>query len=188
MKKIILFVFCLAAMGFVYAQEEEETAEKKFDPSKLFFGGYIGLSFGDYTLVNVSPQVGYRFNQYFAAGAGINFIYTSTRYRYYVPEYKEEYGVAGLNIFGRIYPIQFLFLQLQPELNYTWGRNKYYDDSPEQKLKGLVVPSVLGGLGAAIPTGARGATIITAQYDLLQQYRSPYGNQVFFSFGYSVGF
>ena len=103
MKRIILLVFCLAAIGFVYAQEEE-TGEKKFDPNKLFFGGYIGLSFGDYTLVNVSPQVGYQFNQYFAAGAGINFIYSSTRYRYYVPEYKEEYGVAGLNVFGRVYP------------------------------------------------------------------------------------
>ena len=67
MKRITLLVFCLAMLGFVYAQEGEETGEKKFDPQKLFFGGYIGLSFGDYTLVNVSPQVGYQFNQYFAA-------------------------------------------------------------------------------------------------------------------------
>jgi len=184
MKRIILLVFCLAAMGFVYAQEEEETGEKKFDPKKLFFGGYIGLSFGDYTLVNVSPQVGYQFNQYFAAGAGINFIYSSSKYSYY----KDKFGVVGLNVFGRINPFRFAFIQLQPELNYTWGKWEYYDDSPDEKLKGLVVPSVLAGLGAMIPTGTNGATIILAQYDLLQQYRNPYGNQVFFSIGYSMGF
>jgi len=189
MKRIILFVFCLAAMGFVYAQEEE-TGEKKFDPNKLFFGGYIGLSFGDYTLINVSPQVGYQFSQYFAAGAGINFIYTSIHsFDQYGDEYKEKAGVVGLNVFGRFYPFQFLFLQVQPELNYTWGDRNYYSDlATDFKYKGTVVPSVLGGLGAAIPTGSRGATIILAQYDLLQQSRNPYGNQVFFSIGYSTGF
>jgi hypothetical protein len=186
MKKIILFVFCLAAMGFVYAQEEENP-DKKFDPNKLFFGGYIGLSFGNYTLINVSPQVGYQFNQYFAAGAGINFIYSSFNDPYTIPTYK-KYGVVGLNVFGRINPIRFLFLQVQPELNYTWGYQKDYENGPELKQKGMIVPSVLGGLGAMIPTGSKGAMMILAQYDLLQQSRNPYGEQVFFSIGYTTGF
>jgi len=128
MKRIILLVFCLGALGFAYAQEEENP-DKKFDPNKLFFGGYIGLSFGDYTLVNVSPQVGYQFNPYLAAGAGINFIYSSATYSYY----KDKFGVVGLNVFGRINPIRFLFLQLQPELNYTWGKYDFFDDQPDEK-------------------------------------------------------
>ena len=32
-----------------------------FDKSKLFFGGNLGLAFGTYTIVNVSPLVGYQF-------------------------------------------------------------------------------------------------------------------------------
>ncbi len=170
------------------AQDQEDESSRGFDKSKLFFGGTFGLGFGsNQTLVNVSPQVGYRFNRTLAAGAGVNFIYSSYRYRWSVPEYKENYGVAGLNVFGRIYPIDYLFLQLQPEANYSWGKFKFYDDREDQKLPGKIVPSLLGGAGAAIPAG-NGAFLIMVQYDLLQNERSPYGNRAFYNFGYNFGF
>ena len=190
MKKILLVI---AALVFVhiatFAQDEEgEPVKKGFDKNKLFFGGNFGLGFGNVsTLVNISPQIGYRFNDYLAAGAGVNFIYSSYRYRFTVPEYKEQYGVTGLNIFGRVYPIEYLFFQVQPELNYTWGKFKFYDGEPDQKLDAKFVPSLLGGAGAAIPAG-RGAFIVMVQYDLLQNDRSPYGNRAFFNFGYNIGF
>lgn len=163
-------------------EQKEETGSGGFDKSKLFFGGNFGLGFGSSnTLVNISPQAGYRFNDYLAAGAGINFIYSS--YKYY--GYKANYGVTGLNIFGRVYPIEYAFLQVQPEMNYTWGKYKF-DDGTEQKLDGKFVPSLLGGVGAAIPAG-RGAFIVLVQYDLLQNERTPYGNRAFFNFGYNIG-
>lgn len=146
------------------------------------------MGFGNnQTLVNVSPQVGYRFNRTLAAGVGVNFIYSSYRYRFATPEFKENYGVAGLNVFGRVYPIDYLFLQLQPEANYSWGKYKYSDDTPDLKLQGKIVPSLLGGAGAAIPAGS-GAFIVMIQYDLLQNARSPYGNRAFYNFGYNFGF
>lgn len=161
------------------AQDQDEETTRGFDKSKLFFGGTFGLGFGsNQTLVNVSPQVGYRFNRTLAAGVGVNFIYSSYRYRFYTPEFKENYGVAGLNVFGRVYPIDYIFLQLQPEANYSWGKYKYYDGTPDQKLNGKIVPSLLGGAGAAIPAGS-GAFLIMVQYDLLQNVRSPYGNRAF---------
>lgn len=181
---VVIFLSLLSLQSL--AQYEEPV--KGFDRNKLFFGGTLGLAFGsNSTLVNVSPQMGYRFNQYLAAGVGVNFIYSSYRYRYYSPEYKENYGVAGLNVFGRVYPIEYLFLQIQPEANYNWGKFKFYDGSPDQKLEGKVVPSLLGGVGAAIPAG-RGAFLIMMQYDLLQNERSPYGNRAFYNFGYNFGF
>jgi hypothetical protein len=171
-----------------YERDREREPKQGFDKSKLFFGGNFGLGFGgNSTLVNVSPQIGYRFNPYLAAGAGVTFLYSSYRYRYYNPEYKENYGVAGLNVFGRVYPIEYLFLQIQPEMNYNWGKFKFYDGSPDQKLKGKIVPSLLGGAGAAIPAGG-GAFIVMVQYDLLQNTRSPYGNRAFYNFGYNFGF
>lgn len=192
MKKIILAA-CLFTMfsAVAVAQDEpEEPKEKGFDKSKLFIGGNFGLGFGNVsTLVNVSPQIGYRFNKYLAAGVGINFIYSSYKYNYQTTdEYKEQYGVAGLNVFGRVYPIQYVFLQVQPEANYTWGKQKFTNYDFEQKLDSKIVPSLLGGVGAAIPTGGRGYFLISANYDLLQNARSPYGNHAFFNFGYNVGF
>jgi len=191
----ILLLITVLAGSYANAQrprEDDPEPTTGFDKSKLFFGGNFGLSFSNYyTLVNVSPQIGYRFNDYLAAGTGINFLYSSQKS---IDIYGYDYsrlniGVAGLNVFGRVYPIKEAFLQLQPELNYTWGNIKYYSTPPAtQKLDGEFVPSLLGGAGGAIPTGGRGAFIIMVQYDLLQQSRSPYGNHAFFSFGYNVGF
>lgn len=188
MKKYLLTACLLALFTVVaVAQDEQEEPERKgFDRDKLFFGGNFGLGFGNVsTLVNVSPQVGYRFNRYVAAGAGINFIYSS--YKYQFAGYKEQYGVTGLNIFGRFYPIEYVFVQAQPEANYTWLKYKFDNGEPDYKFPNKIVPSLLGGIGAAIPAG-RGAFIVMAQYDLLQQERSPYGNRAFFNFGYNIGF
>jgi hypothetical protein len=168
---------------------EEAPPKKGFDKSKLFFGGSFGLGFGSVsTLINISPQVGYRFNKYFAAGAGVNFIYSSYKYEYNYPPYKDQYGVTGLNVFGRFYPIPYLFVQAQPEANYTWGKYKSLDGSFDDiKLPGKIVPSLLGGVGAAIPAG-RGAFIVMIQNDLIHDERSPYGTRSFFNFGYNIGF
>ncbi len=188
MKKCFAMMLLLGAVcfGHLQAQEEQPVEKKGFDPSKLFFGGNFGLSFGDYTLVNVSPQVGYHFNKYFAAGAGVNFIYSSFKTRYFpsnTEAYRDNFGNTGVNVFARVYPIQFLLLQMQPELNYNWGKRKLADGT-NLKLPGKFVPSVLAGAGGVLPAG-RGAMIAMLQYDLVQDPRSPYGSKVFFTIGYN---
>jgi len=188
-KKCFLILLLVTPTLFVVAQDEEpeEEPKKGFDKEKLFFGGTFGASFGNYTFVNVSPQVGYRFNRFFAAGTGINFIYSSSKYDYGNPnlDYKNEYGVVGLNIFGRVYPIEYILIHAQPEVNYTWGKVKFYDGTPEQKLDGKFVPCLLVGGGAAIPMGGRGAMTVMLQYDVIQDVRSPYGTNPFLSIGFS---
>ena len=191
MKVKYLLAICLfvGASGSVFSQDEEEQPKQGFDKSKLFVGGAFGLSFGSYTLVNLSPQVGYQFSRFFAAGAGINGLYSSEKWDEVYGESRTEYGVIGLNIFGRVYPIPFAFAQLQPEANYVWQTDTYYDQTntkQEIKLGGKMIPSILAGVGAAIPAG-RGAFTIMAQYDLLQNERSPYSENVFFSFGLNFG-
>lgn len=188
MRKILLMSFLFFSFVFVQAQEEEERGG--FDKSKLFFGGNFGMSFGNSTFINVSPQVGYRFKDWFAAGTGLNFQYSSFRSQYVGggTRSRESYGVVGMNIFGRVYPLQQVLLQVQPEMNYTWGKYKFYGNPDvESSLPGKFVPSVLLGAGGAIPMG-RGAMIIMAQYDVLQNERTPYGNRVFYNFGYNFGF
>lgn len=189
MKKY-LFAACLFACvgSATFAQDEEPPVKKGFDRDKLFVGGNFGLGFGSWsTLVNVSPQIGYRFNKYLAAGTGVNFIYSSYKYsRYSTGDEKQNYGVAGLNVFGRVYPIEFILLQLQPEANYVWGKYKFFDGTTA-KMDSKIVPSLLGGVGGALPMG-RGALIIMVQYDLLQNTNSPYGSRAFYNFGYNIGF
>jgi hypothetical protein len=191
MKKLLLFVIFVTAIGtFAHAQDENTNEKKKgFDKSKLFVGGNFGMTFGDYTLINVSPQIGYRFNQYFAAGTGINFQYVSLKERdYYTgqPVDRISQGVIGLNIFGRVYPFRQLMLQAQPELNYVFGKIKFYDGTPSTNIDASIVPSLLMGGGIVFPAG-NGGFIISVLYDVLQKPNSPYSDKPFFNFGYNFG-
>src|SRR4051812_37617007 len=102
MKKLLVLMFGSLLVFAANAQEEPAAPEKGFDNSKLFVGGYFGLSFGNATFINISPQVGYRFNKFFAAGVGINGQYSSFKTDYTDgTTTRENYGVFGLNIFGR---------------------------------------------------------------------------------------
>lgn len=188
MRLLKLATFCLLCICLssttLHAQDAPE--EKGFDKNKLFFGGNFGLSFGDYTIVNISPQLGYRFNRYIAAGVGINGQY----YSYNDGVGKNQYGIAGLNVFGRVYPIPQLFAQLQPEANYTWG--KYIPNNNDQLTQtkdSEVRPALLIGAGGVIPIGAGNSGILLmVQYDLLgERDMPPYGNKPFFSFGVNFG-
>ncbi len=189
MKKTACISFFMLLFGFSVFAQSEEGDEKKgsgFDKSRLFFGGTFGMSFGNQTFINISPQVGYQFSQFFSAGAGVNFISSSFTVRDYNGNklYKDSYSYAGLNIFGRVYPIPFLFAQVQPEYNYSWGKTKFYNGQPEIKLDGAFVPVLLIGAGAAIPAG-KGRLIAMLQYDVIGDVRSPYGRNMFFTFGYN---
>ena len=169
---------------------EQDTEEKKgFDKNRLVFGGNIGASFGDYTFVNLTPQVGYMFSQYITAGVGINYLYQSVKYydgagNDYA---SNNLSYAGMNLFTRIFPVRFLFISAQPEINYSWGKLKYkgvYGDRMDEKLAGKFVPAFLVGAGAVLSPNGKGGMFISLQYDVIQNERSPYGTNPYLNIGF----
>ena len=169
-------------------QEMADSTEKRgFDPNKLVFGGNFSISFGDFSFINISPQVGYMFSPMFTAGAGINYI--NSGIKYYDGNgneaYREKYGYAGMSLFARFFPTNFAFLMAQPEMNYSWGKVKFNSDQPDINLQSAWVPTFLIGAGANLG-GQRGrGLLLSVQYDLAQDPRSPYGTQAFISMGYA---
>ena len=187
---ILAIAFCTSAL-FVFAQEEEEEQEKKgFQKEKLFVGGNFGLTFGSYTLISISQHIVYRFTDFVAAGVGLNLQYVQVKEKYTNGDlyWKSTQGVTGLNIFGRLYPLRQFMIQVQPEMNYIFGNEIYYDTNPSQeyKLDAAIVPSLLLGGGLVIPSG-RGALITSVFYDVLQDSRSPYGKRAIVNFTFNVG-
>ena len=172
----------------VAAQDEEKTTTTN---NRLFAGGSLGLSFGNYTLINLSPQIGYRFNKYLASGIGFNLIYASQKDKdYYGRDLsKSVQGITGLNVFTRFYPVEKFFVQIQPEANYIFGNITYFQGNApgKYKLDAQIVPSFLGGGGLVVPTG-NGALITTVMYDVLQRLNSPYGNKPIVNVGYNFNF
>lgn len=181
-------VFILSVfLGFIQvAAAQQSDGSQGFDKSRLFGGGNFGLNFGTYTIINVSPQIGYYLTDQFAAGVGVNYIHYGYNDTYYQEKYAQSY--AGVNVFGRFYPLRQFFIQAQPELNYLWGKINFYGtDQSIAKIPTQFVPSLLLGGGAAIPAG-RGAVTISILYDVLQNQYSPYYHQALYGLGYNIGF
>lgn len=160
-------------------QYVNQTSKKSsFDASKLEFGGDLGLQFGRYTFISVSPQVGYRFSNMFTAGAGIGYSYYSDDDYYY--DYTEH--TVSMNLYANFYPVNFIILSVRPEVSRLWmntedksSRGEYSDNK--------FVPSVVVGGGVRL-----GAATIQIKYDIVQDDYSPYGNNLFYSVGYTFGF
>ena len=190
MKKIVFFAV-LCSLSFMVNAQEEEVKEKGFKKENVFVGGNFGLTFGDYTLINISPQVGYRFSDLFAAGVGINGQYVGYKDReFYSGDVyrKVSQGVAGLNVFGRIYPIKQVFLQAQPEANYVFGKEIYYQPTKQEyKLDAEIAPSLLLGGGAVLSPNGRSGFLISVMYDVIQHKNSPYGKKPVYNFGFNFG-
>jgi len=186
MKKIsflCLLLTVLTMQGFSQ-NEEETTAEaetKGFKKENLFVGGNLGANFGNLTQIILSPQVGYRFKKWFAAGVGVNMQYVGLKVfdNQGNDLYKQTQGVYGVNVFARAYPIRQAFIQLQPEFNWIKNKVKYNNPNfPDQKFNSNA-PSLLVGAGVGF-----GGGYIALNYDLLQNSNAPYGKEVFVSVGF----
>ena len=184
MKRNSLLILLLAASLSLAAQDESKE-------SKFFGGGSFGLSLGRYTFINLNPQVGYRFNRFLGAGMGLNLVYASQKER--DPYTRQDYrkvvqGITGLNAFLRLYPIQRFLIQVQPEGNYIFGKQIFYQPVKESfKLDAEIIPSLLVGGGLVTPTG-NGAMLFTVMYDVLQNPNSPYGSRPVVNVGYNFNF
>lgn len=169
MKKVVLFVFFII-IGFA--------ANAQFQLNKLSVSGGLGLQFGDYTVVNVAPQVGYNFTNYLNAGAGFTYTYYKEKYN----QLKQTNSYFGLNLYGKLYPIPYVVLMVQPELNRMWQTVKDIRTGISEKTEEVVPVCLVGG-------GVRfGPMTLMLQYDLAQDKYSPYGNRIFYSVGYTFGF
>ena len=141
-----------------------------FDRSKLRFGANIGLSLSsNYTHLGIGPQIGYDFNQYFMAGAGVRYNHLKSK----LSEYERSSNLLGLNLFGYVYPVRFITMFVQPEINYIWSNIKY--NQGDTVSSSGFAPSLVMGAGLRL-----GYTHVTINYDLIQHRRSPHPAGYFF--------
>ncbi len=188
MKKIIIIAFFsfVAVNSFAqgnnrktnFQNEEDPIEEGWFKKDHLFTGGDLTLAFGNsFTALGASPYFGYSINKYLDAAISINYTYTSQR-DYYELGDKVRQTIYGPGSFIRIYPLKFLFAQLQYEMNFI--RLKYIprDNFPSYygTTENINVNSLLLGFGYA---GGRSPESNSFYYfsvcwDLIKNRNSPY--------------
>ena len=160
-------------------KKEKPKKEKKSTGNKLFAGGSVGLSFGNYTRIAVYPQLGYRFTPKLSVGVEVGYEYIKDNR--YASSY-ETYNY-GASIFARYRLIPQLYFHVEPafynyEINY-WADNSYRD----------WVTFLFVGAGFVQKVGASSFLYAQVKFDVLQNSNSPYSDWApFWNIGMSVGF
>lgn len=132
---------------------------------KLFTGGDLGLQFGNVTIVNISPILGYWITQdQFAAGVG-------TTYQYYnYPAYNFSTSIYGGNVFSRYYFGEYIFAHGEYELLNVEAFDGFHER--------VFVPGLLAGGGYRQELGERSTLVFLILYNFSESYYTPYRNPV----------
>ncbi len=174
----ILFLSLLSTAQFI---DDEEPEYAKNDTSnfkdKLIFGGNVGIVFGSYTYVNISPIVGYKIKPEFSAGLGV--IYEYVNDKTYKPYYKTT--IYGAKLFAQY--VLFDYVILYAENNSLSLESKYYDRIHNYPEKGRFILNVPWIGGGVYQKSGRGGMYLMVLFNLNNTTNSPYP-----SYEYRMGF
>jgi hypothetical protein len=158
----------------------------------LMVGGGLSLSFysGEF-LIGANPYVAYALTNWLDAGVAINFQYYSESPEATYTNSSYHNTLLGGGIFARVYPISFIFLQVQPERNEIWQK-ELLSGQPTEKISYGVNSFLVGGGVKFGPSGSRSWGFVSVLFDLggssLSPYNGPANNIIpILRFGYNVG-
>ena len=176
-RKPVLVALLLAAFSVCSAQDS--TVQKGFKKENLFTGGSVSLSFGNRTfLAGANPVLGYSLARWVDAGIAVNYVYASQRGLY--TDDKLRQSVYGGGVFTRIFPVRFLFAQVQLEHNFI--RNKFIFENGSPSIKDQVsATSTLVGAGYTTgrePGSGRPFGYLAILFDLGNSEYSPYKDEL----------
>ncbi|HRH68530.1 MAG: hypothetical protein JNL43_02485 [Flavobacteriales bacterium] len=174
-----------AAQDYVQEPDPAPPANSRKDPrplqDRLYFGGGVSLMFGTVTNLGIAPLVGYKIDQKGKLSSGIGLNYYYYKDNRYSPSY--ESSNYGWSVFSRYRVIPQAFLHAE----YNSQSYELYSPFGETTQREWV-PFLLVGGGYSQHLGGNSYLTFQILWDLIQDLRSPYGAQPFFSVGVGVGF
>jgi hypothetical protein len=170
---LLIFMICPVANIAVAqrAAEQDSTPPKKdrHIMDRLYIGGNVGLLFGSTTLIELSPQVGYRLTDRFVPGIGITYIYQKYKDAYY----SYENSVYGGSLFAKYFFTEKFFSHVEYEMlnvEYVPDYGPYITPTIGRKW----ISSFYVGGGYSQPLGERGFAQIMILFELIQDPWYPY--------------
>lgn len=163
------------------------SAQKNTD-SKFYYGGNLGLMFGTYTVIDISPEVGYRVTERFHVGTGLNYTY----YQYKqdgtyngsnaTGGYSYSSSIYGIRFFTRYYVLDNIFLHVEDDyinLDVPTVPDQY-PHNPSISRQWLNSVLVGGGYGYAFNTDGPWLSMMVlfkVNHDIYDDYY-PYQNPI----------
>ena len=152
MKKYFLLLF-LSTSFTIISQENTDFWDN------VQFGGGVSMSFGSQTTIGVSPSAIYNFDNGFALGTGLTYIYSKNQ--------DVKTNVYGASIIS-LYQIPNIGIQLSGEFEQSFAKQTFNSQSTSTSFPALY-------LGAAYNTGR---FAIGIRYDVLYDDRSVYSSAI----------
>ncbi len=183
MKKIFVLILLAAfPLAAVIAQKEKEKDKNEknngFKKENLFTGGSIALAFYNNTfLIGASPVFGVSLTNHVDLGLVVNYNYTSYRDYATFNDRLRLYQFGG-GAFLKLYPIRFLFGQVQAEHNFITQKYIPAPGSADIAYKATIsANSLLVGGGYCIGRmgkGNRPFYYLSVLFDVSGNTNSPY--------------
>ncbi|RLD81178.1 MAG: hypothetical protein DRJ10_06490 [Bacteroidetes bacterium] len=165
MNRLLVFIaiIIIPLSGFSQYFENKKEEKKPFKEN-IFYGGILGLQFGTYTLIDISPVIGYRVSPKFHPGLRMTYQYQSNQ------NYK-TYRYGG-SIFARLFLVEGLYAQAEAEaLNIEWMNSNL------EEYRLWIANYFVGG-GYFQKIGKKGGMYMTVLWNLNETIYSPYSNPV----------
>jgi len=172
-KVILLLVICFGTFSYqANAQVPQPDAEvKETIPFKdrIFTGGNLGVRFGTFTLIDVSPLIGVRVTDKFSVGLQATYQYLRTTVRYQSGTESYSTSIYGGAAFTRFFVTNEIFLHSEYQLlNMNVYDNLLFD------FRRATVPFFYVGAGYRSQIGSNAWVSLYLLYDLIGDRLSPY--------------
>ena len=190
-KILIIVLFNLISVS-LFAQTEDNPSVKDLQfNQRLVYGGGFGMQFGNVTLLDLSPTIGYRVSDQLTLGTGISYKYNSIKEYTFDQNsgrwYDYNSNIYGGSFWGRYYILKNIFAHAEIEqLRINYNYTSISTSVPTNVKDGVDVTSTLVGGGYRQPIGNRIFFNILVLFNLNQSDFSPYNNPIIRA-GISVG-
>jgi hypothetical protein len=187
-KKMIAMVLAVFFAATLLAQAQDTTQtmqkqqpapKKKAKKNNVYYGGTLGLSFGDYFRINVSPMVGIRYSP--KASVGFKVAYE------YIKDKRYDPALTASNYGGSVFGRYRIIPKAYGHVEFAYMSYKY--KLPNLESDRSWVPFLLLGGGFVQPISPKASFIVEVLFDVLQDDNSPYEAwDPLISIGVGVGF
>jgi len=167
-----VFTFLLVFHFVSNAQYFENPQKTNTVRDKLFFGGGIGLQFGQVTQIEIAPIVGYRVTNRFHTGIGGTYSYYNDQ-TFTTPL---NYSTYGGSIFTRFFLFEGLFAQAEAEFLNVEVFN-FYSQTSYTTHREWIQNYLIGG-GYYQKLGQKSGMFFLILWNLNETELTPYSNPV----------
>ncbi|MDB5209532.1 MAG: hypothetical protein JWQ30_359 [Sediminibacterium sp.] len=173
-----LFCFVLLSVAAnTYAQQNDGDEEKgRFKKENIFMGTSLNLGLANHSFnVGLNPEIGYSITKWLDGGMSFNINYFSQNASEYSNIRFRNFNFGG-GPFLRVWPLNFLHFQVQPEYNWISSNQKNVQNGQSGTYK-YQTGSLLVGVGYGTHMIGSHYSYFTLMIDVLQNINSPYRDQ-----------